>query len=109
MTDDTQQPNEQQGEGFGFQAQAKNEKYNTEFLVNNLEKDKQRTKLIVLGVIVALLGAVGILALLSGGEDKPTPKTADQVRAEAAAKAEDPARDTPKPADAPKPPEAPAQ
>lgn len=106
MTDDSQQPNDQQGEGFGFQAQAKNEKYNTEFIVNNIEKDKQRTKLIVLGVIVAIMGAIGIFALISGGEEKAKPKTVEQVRAEAAAKAEEHAKDTPKSADAPKPVEA---
>ncbi len=92
MTDDTQGPSDgqqAQGESFGFQAQGKNEKYNTEFLVNNLEKDKQRTKLIVLGVIVAVVGLCGILFALSGGEsDAHKPKTAEAARAEAAAKAE---------------------
>ncbi|HSI05684.1 MAG TPA: hypothetical protein VLC93_14460 [Myxococcota bacterium] len=106
MTDDNQQPSDgQQGESFGFQAQGKNEKYNTEFLVNNLEKDKQRTKYIVIGVIVAVVGLCGILFALAGGESEGLkPKTVEQARAEAAAKAEaaKPA-DTAKPAEAPKP------
>jgi hypothetical protein len=70
MTDDTQdQPEAQpQGESFGFANQQKSEKYNTEFLVASLEKDKQRTKLIVAGVLVAVVGLVAMLVALSGGE-----------------------------------------
>ncbi len=109
MTDDTQRPSEgQQGESFGFQAQGKNEKYNTEFLVNNLEKDRQRTKLIVLGVFVAVIGLCGLLFALSGGENEALkPKTPEQARAEAAARQEaaKPA-EAPKPADTAKPAEA---
>lgn len=61
-------------------AGSKQEKYNTQFIVANLEKDKQRTKLIVVGVVVAVVGLVGMLAALSSGDD-PTARAKSHVAA----------------------------
>jgi hypothetical protein len=88
MTDDTQDQSgvQPQGESFGFANQSKSEKYNTEFLVASLEKDKQRTKLIVLGVLVAVIGLVAMLVALSGGEkESPKPKPGEPPAAAAPA------------------------
>ena len=68
----------------------KQEKYNTQFIVANLEKDKQRTKFIVLGVIVAVVGAVSMLAVLGSGDD-PTTRAAGHAAAGQAAVAPAPA------------------
>jgi hypothetical protein len=78
-------------------AAAPNEKYNTQFIVANLEKDKQRTKFIVIGVIVAVVGAVSMLAVLGSGDD-PTTRAANHS-ASAATAAAAPTADAAKPAE----------
>lgn len=70
-------------------AAPKQEKYNTQFIVANLEKDKQRTKLIVLAIVVAVVGAVSMLVVL-GKNDDPTAR-AKTAAVTATANAEAPA------------------
>ena len=108
------------GNALGFsegQAQKKPERYNTQFLVANFEKEERRTRFIVIGVVVAVLVAGGVgLMMTSHEEPKPqaakegepapgTPKAPLEKKPEAAPapKAEAP-KDAapPKPADAPK-------
>lgn len=60
------------GEAFGFKAAAKDEKYNTEYLVANLQKEKQRTILIIAGGVAAAIAGIALWAML--GSDEATPQ-----------------------------------
>jgi hypothetical protein len=118
------QPPAPEGGELGFQSGGtkRPERYNTQFLVANFEKEERRTRLIILGV--ALVCAVLIGVGLTVGKDevkKPEPNAAampEGAPAEAkpavapnpeAAKPAEPAKpaEAPKPAEPAKPAEAP--
>jgi hypothetical protein len=63
-------------EAFGFEAEPKWEKYDTEFLVRNMERDRKRSLLIVIAIIMAaLLGVVTWILLTPGEPPTPAPST----------------------------------
>ncbi len=63
------------GEAFGFEAAPKDEKYDTEYLVRNMEHDRKRYMLIVVAVIVAaILGVITWISLAPEGTDLPPPR-----------------------------------
>lgn len=94
---DTGAPNDA---AFGFQPETNEEKYNTQYLVGNLHKDRLRNQLIIVGVIAAaVLGIVLWLAIGPSSEPAlpPLPPTATTapVPAPAAAPAVAPQGSTP--------------
>ena len=82
---------------FGFQADAKEEKYNTQYIVASLAKDRMRTRLIIAGTLAAaVLGVLLWMALSPKSEPKLPPMPAAN-----AVPAEPPAAATPTLAPAP--------
>ena len=72
-----QQPMQQPGQddgAFGYQAEPKEEKYNTQYLVSNMNKDRTRNILIIVGVIVAAVLGVSLWAALTPKSEPVAPK-----------------------------------
>jgi hypothetical protein len=69
-----QPPAPRDDEAFGFEAAPKEEKYNTEYLVRNMERDRKRSLLIVVAIVIAaLLGVVTWVLLAPEEPSMPAP------------------------------------
>ena len=94
-------------QAFGFAAGAKDEKYNTEYLVQNLAHDRKRAQMIVVGVIVAALLGVFTWFALSPKDTTPKLQQTQAMPLDAApAKSPPTAAPAPAPASEAKPNEA---
>ena len=67
---DAKDPNQEPGgsEAFGFAPAAKDEKYNTQYLVSHMNKEKRVTQFIVLGGLALALGVVTWMLLAPNKE-----------------------------------------
>lgn len=75
------------GQAFGFAARPQEEKYNTQYLVANMSKERRTTQFVILGVIAVALGAAMWLFLMPKDTPKPAPAAATQQAAPAAEEA----------------------
>ncbi len=79
-----------QNEAFGFSEAPVQEKYNTEYIVKNLQKDERTTQYVIIGLVVAALAGAAMWLLLMPTPEKPSvPTPATAVQAAPAADEED--------------------
>lgn len=67
-------PAEATNEAFGFEPAAVSEKYNTEYIVKNMNKERRTGRLVIIGVLVAAIA--GALLWVSLVPD-PAPPSAE--------------------------------
>ncbi|OGR09320.1 MAG: hypothetical protein A2341_02100 [Deltaproteobacteria bacterium RIFOXYB12_FULL_58_9] len=77
--DSPPQAQQDDSEAFGFAAASGGEKYNTQYLVQNMSRDRKVYQMVIVGGIIAAVLGVAIWVLLMPEEAPPPIKTNEQV------------------------------